>query len=312
MSCQQFAHRVLNATCGPRTSHHAESGVTLQPRLYDYADMMAATLKPTAVRGLAFALLSIVLSGLAHADTAAPQFTARTLDGQTFTNSSLRGNVVLLQFWTTWCPVCHQDQAVVDHLQAAFGGSGLVVVAVDDGEPEAVVRQYLQASPRSVPVVVSDGHSLAARFGVHSYPHYVVIDRNGNVAANQGGGGGGEAYLRYLLRSAGMPPKVGTVEASNRQAPATPSGPQLVYVPPTKAIVPVKAIPKTIFVFTDGARLEADQYELHSTFLHVSAEGQDRSIPLNALDIKKTIAVNRERGINIKIPSSANEVFLAF
>ena len=277
--------------------------------------MMATTVKPTVAGQFAFALLSFVLlCGLARADSnlPAPQFAAKSLDGQTFTNSSLRGNVVLLQFWTTWCPVCHQDQAAVDNLQAAFGRNGLVVVAVDDGEPEAVVRKYLQASPRSVPVVVNDGRSLAARFGVHSYPHYVVIDRNGNIAANRGGGGGGEAYLRYLLRSAGIPQKTETVEASNRQAAAMSSGPQLVYVPPTQAIVPAKAIPKTIFVFMDGARLEADQYELHATFLHVSAEGQDRSIPLSALDIKKTIAVNQERGINLKIPTSSNEVFLAF
>ncbi len=261
-----------------------------------------------------YLLLSLgLLCGLTFADTPAPQFTARTLDGQTFTNSSLRGNVVLLQFWTTWCPVCHQDQAAVDSVQAEFGGQGLVVLAVDDGEPEALVRKYLQASPRSCAVVAEGDRSLAARFGVHSYPHYVVIDRSGNVVVSKGGGGG-EPYLRYLLSRAGLSNQRETVQAGNR-VPSGGSGllgPQLVTVAPTSNAPLAKPIPKTIFVFTDGEQLEADHYTLYAKFLHVTADGQDRSIPLSALNVPKTVAVNRERGVNIKFPTSGNEVFVAF
>jgi len=258
-------------------------------------------------------LTALLLSGFAGADmrVPAPQFTARTLDGQTVSSNSLSGSVVLLQFWTTWCPVCRHDQPALDNIQAEFGSSGLVVLAVDDGESEAVVRKYLQANPRSCPVVVSDGHSLAAQFGVHSYPHYVVIDQNGNITASKSGGGG-EAYLRYLLRSAGLPAKSETLEAKHGQADAAPGRPQWINVPATPSTVTAKAIPKTIFVFASGERLEADHYVLHATFLHVTSDGQDRSIPLSALDIQKTIAVNRERGINLKIPTSRSEVFLAF
>jgi len=270
----------------------------------------------TPCQVLSAVLSAVLLCGFAGAGTRmpAPQFTATTLDGQTFTNTSLRGDVVLLQFWTTWCPVCHQDQAAVDNVQADFGGMGLVVLAVDDGEPEAVVRKYLQANPRSCPVVVSDGHSLAARFGAHSYPHYVIIDRDGYIAVSTGGGGG-EDYLRSLLRSVGMPPKAETVSgatAANRAAPPAGSGPQWTNVTGVRDTAKAKPLPKTIFVFASGERLEAEHYEIHATFLHLTAEGRERSIPLSALDIKKTVAVNRERGINLKIPTSNNEILLAF
>jgi len=256
-------------------------------------------------------VMLLFLCAMASADRSAPQFTATTLDGQTFSNSSLRGNVVLLQFFTTWCPVCRRDQPAVDSVAAAFAGDGLQVIAVDDGEPEAVVRGYLQAHPRACPVVVNDGHSLAARFGAHSYPHYVVIDRSGNITVSASGGG--EPYLRYLLASAGLSSKSTTLQA-NRQAPASSGavGPQLINVPMMPNVVTAKPIPKTIFVFANGDQLEADQYILHATFLHVTAGGQERSIPLNALDLKKTIAVNRERGINLKIPTNGSEVFVAF
>lgn len=276
---------------------------------------MPTSPKHTAARLVVYsALISAVFCAVAFADTPAPQFTVRTLDGQTFTNSSLSGSVVLLQFWTTWCPVCHQDQAAVDNVQAAFAGSGLTVIAIDDGEPEALVRRYLQASPRSVPVVASNGRSVATQFGVHSYPHYVVIDRSGNVVVSRGGGGG-EPYLRALLSRAGLGGKTQTqpqtLQARNQSTPPA-SSPQLINVPATPNVALAKPIPKTIFVFTGGEQLEADHYTMYSNFLHVTAEGQERSIPISALDIKKTVAVNRERGINIKIPTSGSEVFLAF
>ncbi len=270
--------------------------------------------KPIAARIFVSLIVNMLFCALAFADTPAPQFTLKTLDGQTFTSSSLRGNVVLLQFWTTWCPVCHQDQAAVDNIQSAFAASGLVVLAIDDGEPEALVRKYLQMSPRSVPVVASNGRSLAALFGVHSYPHYVVIDQSGNVVVSRGGGGG-EPYLRALLSRAGLGVRTQTqtqpLQARNQNTPS-PSGPQLINVPATPNAALAKPIPKTIFVFTGGEQLEADHYTMYSNFLHVTAEGQERSIPISALDVKKTIALNHQRGINLKIPTSGSEVFLAF
>lgn len=272
-------------------------------------------MKHSAINQVLHALLFLtLLCAFVSADTrgSTPQFTATTLDGQTFSNSTLRGNVVLLQFFTTWCPICRRDQPAVDNVAAAFAGDGLQVIALDDGEPEAVVRGYLQGHPRSCPVVVNDGASLAARFGVHGYPHYVVIDRNGNITASASGGGG-ESYLRYLLASAGLSSKSTTMEAS-RQAPAAggSTGPQLINVPMMPNAVTAKPIPKTIFVFANGDQLEADHYILHATFLHVTAGGQDRSIPLSALDIKKTIAVNHQRGIELKIPTNGSEMFVAF
>ena len=274
---------------------------------------MATIVSHNAMPRIACILASVVLlSTLAPADAPAPQFTAKTLDGQTISNASLRGNVVLLEFWTTWCPVCRADQPAVDSVQAEFGGSGLTVIAVDDGEPEALVRRYLQASPRSCAVVATGDRSVASRFGVHSYPHYVVIDRNGNVIVSRAGGGG-LPYLHALLSYAGLGvTRPETVQAATRPAPTNPSGPQLINVAPTPNAVLAKPIPKTVFVFTDGDQLEADHYTLYSNFLHVTAEGQDRSIPLNALDIKKTVAANHERGIDIKFPKSGSEMFLAF
>jgi hypothetical protein len=65
-------------------------------------------------------------------------------------------------------------------------------------------------------------------------------------------------------------------------------------------------------VFANGEQMEADHYVLQANVLHVTADGQERSIPLSALDLKQTIALNHKRGIDLKIPTNGSEVFLAF
>ena len=258
-------------------------------------------------------LTLVVLCALARADTGgpAPQFTAQTLDGETFTNASLSGRVTLLQFWATWCPVCRSDEPAVDNIERMFAGSGLVVLAVDVGESEATVRTYLQANPRSCRVVVNDARGLAARFGVHGYPYYVLIDSRGNIAGIQSGSGG-EASLQHLVSRAGLLLRPDAPEPGNQRASLTAvSGRSTVIDVGGQGPAP-RSGPKTIFVFANGERLEADHYTLDTTLLHVMVGGQQRTIALRALNIRATLAVNRQRGIALKIPQTRSEFFMTF
>jgi thiol-disulfide isomerase/thioredoxin len=133
----------------------------------------------------------------------APNFHAKTLDGEVFTNESLKGKVVLLQFWTTWCPYCKKEQDAVEALIHDFAGRGLVVLAVNVGESKKKVKQYLADSPRTCKVVLTDDTNLAAMFAAKSYPIYVLIDRDGNIAGQQDGAAG-EGALRDLVARAGL------------------------------------------------------------------------------------------------------------
>jgi thiol-disulfide isomerase/thioredoxin len=133
----------------------------------------------------------------------APNFHAKTLDGEVFTNESLKGKVVLLQFWTTWCPYCKQEQDAVEALVHHFAGRGLVVLAVNVGESKKKVKQYLADAPRTRKIVLTDDTNLATMFAAKSYPIYVLIDRDGNIAGRQDGAAG-EAALRELLARAGL------------------------------------------------------------------------------------------------------------
>ena len=133
----------------------------------------------------------------------APRFSATTTRGEKFNNESLKGKVVLLEFWTTWCGFCLKEAGFVDRINDAYANKGLVILAINVGESRKTVKKYLEQHPRSTRIVYMDETNLAAMFEAKSYPIYVVIDRDGNVAGEQRGAAG-EGALRDLLASGGL------------------------------------------------------------------------------------------------------------
>jgi thiol-disulfide isomerase/thioredoxin len=131
----------------------------------------------------------------------APKFHAQTLEGERFTNESLKGSMTLVAFWTTWCPYCRRDQPAVDEIARRFAPSGLIVLAVNVGESKDKVLEYLRTSPRHCRVVASEDTDLAEVLGARSFPYYAVIGRDGAVAATQSGSGGEEGLLDLLARA---------------------------------------------------------------------------------------------------------------
>jgi len=159
-------------------------------------------MRPFFTTTLAIAVLCLATIS-AFAQEPAPRFNAKTLKGERFTNESLKGKVVLLQFWTTWCPYCKQDLAIVERLEKQYGDKGLVILAVDVNESKKAVTNYLKEHPRTCHIVLTEDTNLAARFEAKSYPVYVVIDKNGNIS-DEWRGGAREDGLRNMLRSAGL------------------------------------------------------------------------------------------------------------
>ena len=133
----------------------------------------------------------------------APRFRARTTAGELFNNDSIKGKIVLFEFWTTWCKYCEEEASLVDDIAKEFKPKDLIVLAVDVLEPDQKVKKYLAEHPRSVPIVLTKDTNLAAMYNAQVYPIYVVVDRDGNIAAEQRGSAG-ERGLRRMLRRAGL------------------------------------------------------------------------------------------------------------
>jgi len=168
---------------------------------------MAAS-QPALCCFLPVALTLVTFCALAADETGqpAPRFRAKTTAGDQFNNASVKGKVVLFEFWTTWCQYCEAEAELVDDIAKEFGDKGLIVLAVDVLEPDKTVKKYLVDHPRSVPIVLTKDTNLAAMYNAQSYPIYVVIDREGNIAGEQRGAGG-ERALRRLLKRAGIETK---------------------------------------------------------------------------------------------------------
>jgi hypothetical protein len=86
---------------------------------------------------------------------------------------------------------------------------------------------------------------------------------------------------------------------------------QVIEIPGDKNAI-VRVLPPTIFILATGERLEARRYVLTASNLSLSIGRQERTVPLDVLDIDATIAANHVRGIDLRIPESRNEISLSF
>ena len=145
-------------------------------------------------------------------DKPAPRFRAKTMSGEGFNNESVKGKVVLLEFWTTWCQYCHQEEPLIESINQEFADKGLIVLAIDVAESKKTVKKYLEQHPRACRIVLTEDTNLAAMYQANEYPIYVVIDRDGIITGEQRGAAG-EKALRRLLASA-------NIESSAKADPA--------------------------------------------------------------------------------------------
>lgn len=111
----------------------------------------------------------------------APDFTLTSIDGNRVTLSSLRGQVVLLDFWATWCPPCRAAIPHLVELQNKYRTDGLNVVGMNmDQDPEELVS-FLQENTVNYPILKLTEDVRLAYGGVSSIPVTFLVDRQGRV-----------------------------------------------------------------------------------------------------------------------------------
>ena len=111
-----------------------------------------------------------------------PQFTLQDLSGKTWTFAELRGKVVLVNFWATWCPPCRKEMPDLETLYERFNSKGLVVLAISD-EEAAKVEPFIRERKVSFPVLLDPGRKINGMFVVEGIPKSFVYDREGKLVA---------------------------------------------------------------------------------------------------------------------------------
>ena len=142
-------------------------------------------------RGLRIVLVTpaigVVLGGglyaVAHRGRrAAPDFAVSDLEGRTVRLSALRGKVVVLNLWTTWCPPCVEEMPSIERLYSTLRGDDFALLAVSqDEDGKRAVEPFVARNRFSFPVFLDPEHQVGDRYGVWGYPETFVIDRNGLV-----------------------------------------------------------------------------------------------------------------------------------
>lgn len=132
-----------------------------------------------------------------------PDFEARTIAGSEKVRiSDLRGKVVVLNFWASWCPPCREELPAVAKLAAELKDQGVVVFGVNDEDP-TTAKKYLEKQGLTLPTL-DDGNQKAHRlYRVNSIPTIFLIDEQGRIAKYLKGGHDEES-LRAALKSVGV------------------------------------------------------------------------------------------------------------
>jgi peroxiredoxin len=127
-------------------------------------------------------------------------FSLTDLKGKRWTLKDLHGQVVLVNFWATWCPPCRKEMPDLESLQARFGPRGLVILAISD-EEQSKVEPFIAEHKITYPILLDPGRKVNELFQVEGIPKTFVYDRNGNLAAQAIDMRTGKQFLDMLARA---------------------------------------------------------------------------------------------------------------
>lgn len=113
---------------------------------------------------------------------AAPDFTAvDAFSGQDVSLSDYRGQVVMVNFWATWCPPCRAEMPLMQQAYTEYADDGFAILAVNNREQGIAVRSFAEQVGLSFPVLLDEGGTVQNLYGVQGYPMSVFVDAEGIV-----------------------------------------------------------------------------------------------------------------------------------
>jgi thiol-disulfide isomerase/thioredoxin len=111
----------------------------------------------------------------------APEFSLAALGGQKLSLSQYKGQVVMINFWATWCGPCRQEMPLLDAMYKKYKKMGFTLIGVNVEPDSKAAEAFLKTTPVSFPVAFDPDSSVSKLYSVQGMPSSVIIDRKGNA-----------------------------------------------------------------------------------------------------------------------------------
>ena len=134
----------------------------------------------------------------------APDFTLDTLDGNKVTLSELRGKIVVVNFWATWCPPCREETPALEKSYEQYKDSGMVILGVDLTNQDALsdVKAFVQEFSLTYPILLDrDGTVSNTLYQIRGLPTTFFINREGIIRTVVVGGPMSETFIRSKIEA---------------------------------------------------------------------------------------------------------------
>jgi thiol-disulfide isomerase/thioredoxin len=161
----------------------------------------------------------------------APVFTAVDLDGHTLSPVSLRGKVVLINFWATWCPPCRAEIPDLVALQEKYRDHVQIIGISQDEVPREVVKRFAADHKMNYPVVMSTPEIEKLFPGIGALPTSYVVDRDGRVVQKHVGMLTARTTEYEMRHLAGLPVNASIEQIDQTQGLKLENGAQLMTIP---------------------------------------------------------------------------------
>ena len=165
----------------------------------------AVTLSPVAAEEQNLDLLKRLKLVPEAGSAVAPYFSSVTPGGQKFGLEDLKGKLLILNFWATWCAPCRLEMPSMERLYKEFKVEGLEIVAINFMESPKPIILFLEENGLTFPVVLDKKGEIAKRYGVHALPATFLVGRQGNFLARSLGykdwhNGETREFIRALVK----------------------------------------------------------------------------------------------------------------
>ena len=129
------------------------------------------------------ALTTVILGSAANAagDPPAPTFSLPARGGSTIDLSQYKGQVVMINFWASWCVPCRQEMPLLDSIYKKYKPLGFTLLSVNVEPEQKDAESFLKQTPVTFPVVFDAKSKVSSLYNVQGMPTTVFIDRKGNV-----------------------------------------------------------------------------------------------------------------------------------